>query len=49
MTTNNEKKPKTQPPPVPVPIPEPEYFDTCDDDAEFVRDFGYSSRESGNE
>ena len=47
MTTKDEKKTKTTPPP--VPIPEPEYFDTWDEDAEFVRDFGYSPRESGNE
>ena len=47
MTTKEEKKPKA---PLPlVPIPEPEDFDTWDDDAEFVRDFGYSSDDFRNE
>lgn len=40
MTTKDEKKTKLKPPP--VPIPEPEDFDTWDEDAEYVREFGYS-------
>ena len=38
MTKPTEKKTKTQP--ADISIPDKEYFDTYDEDAEFVRDFG---------